>query len=71
MAVTMASLIWETFSILKSKREKAVQRLASPSLPSLGLFELRTEALRGISKMQVAPESDSQLQVSRVTAAEN
>lgn len=37
MAVTMASLIWETFSILESKREKALQKLAPMGLPSWGL----------------------------------
>lgn len=37
MAVTMASLIWETFSILEGKREKAVPRLTPTGLPSLDL----------------------------------
>lgn len=34
-------------------------------------FQLLNGVPRGISKMQVAPESDNQLQVSRVTAVEN
>lgn len=36
-AVRMASLIWETFSILESKREKMLQKLSPMGLPSQGL----------------------------------
>lgn len=37
MAVMMSSLIWETFSILESKREKGLQKLTAMGLPSQGL----------------------------------